>query len=55
MMSPGFEMRQQLLDDLVHGSPALTIIITRRGFFSMRNHFFDRMRADDLGAFGFVG
>ena len=37
------------------GLPALTIIMTRRGRLSMRDHFRDGMRADDLGALGFVG
>ena len=28
--------------------------ITRRGFLSSAGHFLERMRADDLGALGFV-
>ena len=37
------------------GLPALTSIITRRGRLSLRDHLLDGVRADDLGALGFVG
>ncbi len=35
--------------------PALTSIITRRGFLSLETISSMRMRAEDLGALGFVG
>ena len=37
------------------GLPALTSIITRRGFLSLAHHLRDGMRAENLGALGFVG
>ncbi len=36
-------------------SPALTMIMTRRGSLSERADLFDGVRADDLGALGLVG
>jgi len=50
-----FKQWNQMFDEFVTGLPALTSIITRRGFFQFGNHFFNRMCADDFGAFGFVG
>ena len=37
------------------GLPALTSIITRRGFLSLDDHFLDGMGAEHLGALGFLG
>ena len=37
------------------GLPALTMSMTRRGRLEQADHFLEGMRAEDVGAFGFVG
>ncbi len=37
------------------GLPALTMSMTRRGRLQQADHFLDGVRADDVGALGFVG
>ena len=54
MMSPGSKMRQQMLDEFIHGLAGLDHEHDAARLFEQPDHFLDRMGADDIGAFGFV-
>ena len=44
-----------MFDEFVHGGAGLDEHHHAARFFQQRNHFRERMRADDFGALGFVG
>ena len=54
MMSPGDRCGTSSSMKSSTGLPALTSIITRRGYFEFGNHFFNRMRAEHFRALGLV-
>ena len=51
----GFEARKELLDEFVHGLTSFDHDHDAAGFLEEADHFLNRMRADDMGAFGFFG
>ena len=51
----GFEMREELLDEFVHGLAGLDEHHDAARALQLADHFLDGMRADDLGALGFLG
>ena len=55
MMSPGFEGGQDVVDHLVDGVAGLDHEHDAAGALEQAGKLFDGVRADDLGALGFVG
>ena len=51
----GFEVRQEMFDEFIHGLAGLDHEHHAARFLEQRHHFFEGMRADDFRAFGFVG